>query len=41
MACIVPWGEEHGNYQRSLERLMRDLRIEKQDSSSAKTMIGP
>jgi uncharacterized protein YjbI with pentapeptide repeats len=33
--------KEHDSYQKSLERLMRDLRIEKQDSSSAKTMIGP
>ena len=32
--------KEHDSYQKSLERLMRDLRIEKQDSSSAKTMIG-
>ena len=32
--------KEHDSYQKSLERLMRDLRIEKQDGSSAKTMIG-
>jgi len=32
--------KEHDSYQKSFERLMRDLRIEKQDSSSAKTMIG-
>jgi len=36
----VRTSEEHDSYQKSLERLMRDLRIEKQDSSSAKTMIG-
>jgi hypothetical protein len=32
--------KEHDSYQNSFERLMRDLRVEKQDSSSAKTMIG-
>ena len=33
--------KEHDSYQKSLERLMRDLRIEKQDSSSAKNNDWP